>query len=235
MRFLPPNVAALAKICPKENHSKYALTHVHYVEQHDRSYMVEATDTRILARITGSQDFKNDAHPMHTELAALPNGGSSALIPAAIWKGQLTGTKAQANAGKVMPIVKCTGIVASEPTTHPTATYQQGGGKPVIKEGPAVQTVSFGSTTLEERRVKSLTVEAGRFPPVDDILPKRKPTASVTVSAALLRKLLDVASEVSDVVTIELRDASPLMVRCTGDGKAGDRSQAFTGLLMHIG
>ncbi len=207
--LLPSNVACIASICRKED-NKFALTGVHVKVAPDHaSYMIEATDTRMLARVEGlAEDFGSFPAPDLVRSAA--NGKTEALIPGTTWSKAFTKKRSRHN-----PILEQTALVIGENES------------------------TFAHTDLSTSSVQPVRNQEGRFPPTDTILPTANPTFSCAVDADLLMKLLKVAAQFADGdhsrVTLEFHLAEgQTVVTKAVMLKAQNQTQKFTGLLMPL-
>ena len=88
---LPRNLASLARICPKENTTRYAQSCVN-VKTTDQGYRAEATDGRIMAIVQGTSSPSShpDCNQCLKQMAseALDSGQDgvvSMLVPASFW------------------------------------------------------------------------------------------------------------------------------------------------------
>jgi DNA polymerase III sliding clamp (beta) subunit (PCNA family) len=199
--LLPANLASVTKCCAAD--TRYALAAVRLMATED-GYRVEATDGKRLARVDGDNAGDPARFPEIPALISAPNGASEALIPAKIF-------------AKACKDVN-TRLAGSEERRALA-----------VRLGKEVSTLATidedgGSLVRQPRNVE------GRFPNTDAVLPTGKPVASITVDAALLAELLQVAAQFADqgYVTIDLFGKGP--ARITGKNS----SQNFTGLIMPV-
>lgn len=205
--LLPSNLAVLSKIAAAQD-SKFAISGVRLRVQDDGSYVVEATDTRVLAQVTGRPADRFEDFPSLPALAAAPNGESEAVVPAKAWA-----TAFAKRHSRSKPILNYTAVViGKEVTTFATADSESG-----VAEG-----------------IKNL---GGRFPPCADVIPSRfkKPVFTIRVDPEQLARLLTVAAafttEDNRGVTLEFFDAEhPFVLRC----EHNIRHQSFVGLAMPL-
>ena len=229
MIFLPSNIAGLSEVCAKSD-TKYAITNVRVKVNEDGSYIADATDTRILARITGPGS-DGSGHPCKPTLEACPNGGTQALIPGDVIHDALKQSAKAKKASKVNPALGWLGVQIAAP----------------VKNNEYVQTPVFGSAVLatsdgSANRIESVKQpECERFPPFEDLIPSRtkKPDVRFRLDINYLRKLLDAAQQVSDSITLEAFRSShltedpdvtkPIIFRSHNDS-----GQEFTGLVLPL-
>ncbi len=223
MHLLPTNLGCIADCAAKED-TRYAITGVHVKVNDDNTYRVEATDTHILAVVTGECVDKADLHPFSTydPVCAAPNGKSESLINAKSFKDFF------AKAKKV--------------------TQKASGHKPILGSVATVigeKETTLGATDMEQRPVDRFTNLEGRYPPIRDIIPKstKKPVCKIRIDAKMLAKLLEVAAQFTDegigsnAVDILVFDGDgekyttkPLLIKAVKPSKA----QHFTGLIQPL-
>ena len=223
MRFIPSNLASLAEATHTSD-TKYALTCVQ-LQELEGGYRVDATDTRILAKVVGREHPEAKDHVgCIAALANQPNGGTKALVQAKQWKELLKASAQRRKAARKSSLYGTTGIVISEqPDIHVSSTV-----------------TAASSDGTGQARVETFQSGTGRFPPIDDILPRGKPAATITLGIDYLQRLLDVAKSVAgenNCVTLDIYPRSnrwggdvvqPVLLRAQPD----DKSQLFTGLIM---
>jgi hypothetical protein len=210
--LLPWNLSRLAAVAGKEN-TKYAITGVHLVVRPDGSYVAEATDTKVLARVTGTPQAQPNDFPAIPQLDAAPNGQSEAIVPAREWGRAFArpGRKPGAN-----PVLEQTAVVIGKRLT------------------------TFAHTDLETVTCASHPNVEGRFPPAADVVPKKAVVFSVRIDPVQLAALLDVAAAFTTdelpTVTLEFQaDAKgkpsathPIVVR------RKNADQEFVGLIVPL-
>lgn len=208
----------LAKLADATNHkggaNRWAVVGVHVRLKPDGSYVACATDTRSLVRVTGPGVGPVEDYPEVPALAAAPNGHAEAIVPAAAWKSAFAAAE-KLTRRSVKPILRSVAVVAGE------------------------NVVTMGCTDLDTYPVEQARRVEGRYPPVDDIVPKRPRPGAVTVGidplrfADTLRTLAAVAGAEpgGGGVTLEVAPGNkPIVLRATApDGAAVD------GLVMPFG
>src|SRR5580698_289464 len=85
MHLLPTHLAALADVAAKSQTGRFALETVHLRVHGDNTFIAEATDTKVLLRVSGPCVGPADEYPEHHAMTAAPNGKMGALIPASVW------------------------------------------------------------------------------------------------------------------------------------------------------
>jgi hypothetical protein len=200
--LLPANLSHVTKCCAAD--TRYVLAAVR-VAQTESGYRVEATDSRRLARVDGTNAGDPARFPEIPALTTAPNGASEALIPAKIF-------------AKACKDVN-TRLAGSEERRALA-----------VRLGKEVSTLATidedgGSLVRQPRNVE------GRFPNTDAVMPTGKPVASLMVDATLLAELLQVAVQfaIDGYVTIDLFAKGPARVTSKNE------SQKFTGLIMPVG
>jgi hypothetical protein len=200
--LLPANLSHVTKCCAAD--TRYVLAAVR-VAQTESGYRVEATDSRRLARVDGTNAGDPARFPEIPALTTAHNGASEALIPAKIF-------------AKACKDVN-TRLAGSEERRALA-----------VRLGKEVSTLATidedgGSLVRQPRNVE------GRFPNTDAVMPTGKPVASLMVDATLLAELLQVAVQfaIDGYVTIDLFAKGPARVTSKNE------SQKFTGLIMPVG
>lgn len=154
MHLLPLSLGRVAELAEKNDAGgRFALPNVHFRANNDKTFTVEATDTRRLIRVTGSHREDPADYPTAfiPGFDSSPNGGTDALIPAATWKAVF------AKAGKMTP------ARITKPVLRGVA----------VRVGKDVTT--FGATDAASTMCESVRNGEGRFPPVADVLAGLKP------------------------------------------------------------
>lgn len=225
MRLIPSNLASLSK-CVAGIDTKYAITNVRFKEE-DGGYRVEATDTRILAVVTGKDHpDKDTAVGIIDALAGQPNGGTECLVNSKEWADILKLTPARRKAASANGIHALTGIVVSQSHDKDTS--------PVVSVS-----ATDGNGSCHLRTIRGRT---GRFPPIDLIQPKNKITSRVTLCISALMKLLEAAHRIAgenDSVTLEIHENRK---NTFGNGEQpvrllaqpNDKTQLFSALIMPL-
>lgn len=226
MRFLPSNLAALSKVAARKD-TKYVLTAIQFRETH-RGYVASATDTRILARVVGNEISEAKDLPCFALLASQPNGGTEALIPAKEWAALLKTTAAQRRAAKQKPTLDVSGIVVTaKPKNHDATEVEK-----------QIATVVSSDNITQHSRLQTVQCVDGRFPLVDEVLPRRRPRVTVTLGIDDFIRLLEAARAIGDTVTIGLftdqQDrlgwTHPVLV----ETQSPDESQEFVGMIQPL-
>jgi hypothetical protein len=227
MRFLPPNVGAIVNAASKAD-TKYAITGVSYSELPDGRYELAATDTRILAVITGPSIPAGDSgHPCTPKLASAPNSGTAAIIPADTFAAMLKASPAQRKAAKRAPALASTGVVVgTSEFCSPSGQYL-----------PAP--VTFGKSDGAAEVIATHDAIVGRFPPFKDVIPSGRPVVRVKFAIELLQRLLSAAEAIGDTVIVDIMDdkgEKPVLMRnskyATKNGELTE--QTFMGLVMPL-
>jgi hypothetical protein len=180
-------------------------------------YCVEATDGKVLGRVTGEcEDAAN--YPVLPALQTASNGATEGLLPARAFR----------EACKKVP----KGV-----RYHPILTH--------LAVVLAPNEATLASTDLDQINAGTYRQVEGKYPPVDDVLPKGEPTARFSVNAKLLKELLDVAAAFAgdDIprVTVEVwmpKKAVPGQKEPTAVGpvrvRAKSNGQEFVGCIMPL-
>ena len=151
MHLLPTTLAAVADIAEKRENTRYAVTGVHLELKPDGAYRIDATDTKFLLRVTGKAPFPVDECPELPGMKDAPNGACKGLVPATVWRSAFsTAAKVTKRAASTKPIL---------------GTVQ-------VKLGK--DRATFGCTNLDSSPIESTALVEGRFPPVDQFVPKRR-------------------------------------------------------------
>jgi hypothetical protein len=212
-RLLPKNVGELARLAAKET-GRYATNGVCVAFTDGGKYRVEATDGKVLGRVTGVCEDAREYPPLPA-LESAPNGATEGVIPA----------KALKEACKKVPKGN---LVRSKPILGHRAVVM------------APNEATFASTDLDEATSGLTRLVEGKFPPCDDVFPKEKDeVVRIRVNPKLLKELLDVAAAFSDpdcpkvelVISGKGKDGyslSPVLVRAKHAG------QTFDGLIMPL-
>lgn len=199
--LLPANLSHVTKCCAAD--TRYALAAVRVLATED-GYRVEASDSKRLARVDGTNAGDPSKFPEIPALTTAPNGASEALIPAKIFAKACK----DVNTRLAGPEERRALAVRLGKDVSTLATIDEDG----------------GSLVRQPRNVE------GRFPDTDAAMPTGKPLASIMVDAVLLAELLQVAAQFASQghVTIDLFARGP--ARITGKNE----SQKFTGLMAPV-
>jgi hypothetical protein len=170
MHLLPTNLAPLADLADKRSTgSRFALTGIHLRVHGDNTFLAEATDTKVLLRVSGPCVAPCDEYPDHPGLKDAPNGSMEALIPATTW------TKVFSSAAK-------------------TTKRAYGDALKSVAVKMSKEMASFGSTNLDSYPVEQTKLVEGRFPPAADIIDqtRKRLTRSLWVDPIQLSRALKV-------------------------------------------
>ncbi len=206
--LLPANLGPLAKLSARVEHARFTATTAVRLVSTVRGYRAEATDGRVLGMVTGPLPEKPEDYPSIAALEAAPGGEAVALLPAADWDKAFRALPKQ-RTRYAKPIL---GNLAA-----------------ALGKNDAV----LASTDLDRASVANVRQVDGRYPDVDNVLPKKKPRLTFLVDPELLIRLLTVAKSFTDdehkAVTFEVRDdGAPIAVKC------GVSGQKFTGLIVPL-
>jgi len=220
MHLLPTNLGVIADCAAKED-TKYAISGVRLLLNDNNTYRVEATDTRFLAIVTGPCVAPSDEHPLSNfdPMTTAPNGHKESLVGTKAFKDYFAkAAKLTKKAAGIKPILGSVATVIGEKET------------------------TLGCTDLEQRQVDRLTNIEGRYPPVDECIPKKPPIAKFKVDAKRFADFLKIAAAFSDpdknnsveiqVLDSELKDgfaSKPIVVK-TSNG----HRQTFYGIQMPL-
>ena len=205
MILIPRNLSKMATLTAKES-TKFALTGVNLTVRGDGTYKVAASDSKIGGIIEGKARHNPDDFPVATD--HLPKGKGQAMISAKDWKVGI-GKPLSGRLAEAKPVIGETAVVI----------------------GDTVAT--FVGTDLERTETHQARTLEGRFPPIDEVVPKGKPAMAVKIDPEMLVKLLKVAQDIRPdgqaFVTLEIfRPDRPLVVRVENE------HQNFTGLIMPL-
>lgn len=210
--LLPRDFGGIAALCATDS-VRYALKSVRLqIDQEKQQVVAYATDGRFLGKLTAplvtGEEFPGDG----VAWSAADAGMLEAAVPARQWT----------EAFKMVP------------------TTRESNGKPIIENlavSLGVNTVTMGATNLETVRTITARQEEGRFPPVEEVLPKASPVFSAWVDPLYLAQLLSVVRSCGivndDNRGVELRcygPNMPLEVR----GANRDTGMRFRGIIMPL-
>jgi hypothetical protein len=170
LHLLPTHLAPLADLADKRSTgSRFALTGIHLRVHGDNTFLAEATDTKVLLRVSGPCVAPVDEYPEHPGLKDAPNGSMEALIPATTW------TKVFSSAAK-------------------TTKRAYGDALKSVAVKMSKEMASFGSTNLDSYPVEQTKLVEGRFPPAADIIDqtRKRLTRSLWVDPIQLSRALKV-------------------------------------------
>jgi DNA polymerase III sliding clamp (beta) subunit (PCNA family) len=205
MHLLPTNLGPLADITA--DNTRYALSGVK-ITLKDDTYEACATDAKILAIIEGGCENEKD-YPSIPAFDNAPNGKSECLVPAELWRSAFAEAKKITKKRFLPPILKHTAIKIGD------------------------NEVTLASTNLEESPVKFGKQLEGRFPSVNEVLPKKelKPLVSFQVDVDLMINLLKTAKIVGESVTISVFD--PKEYKLVSLNSKGE-NQVFKGVIFPL-
>ncbi len=211
MNLLPANLAKLADIASRDDRGRWTLRGVHVERSPEGTFTAAATDTRMLLRVSGPCE-PADEFPSIPAMKDVPDDAASGIVPASVW-----------------------GSVFAAATKHSRKATKS------ILQNVAVaigrEQAVFGMTNGDSSPVETTKLMEGRFPPVDDVFPKKPAAMRIRINPLLMAKLLKAMAEIAppdldgnDGVTMEIWDPNrPMVFRCPGP-----RGQELSGLLMPI-
>jgi hypothetical protein len=217
MLILPRNLAVLTKAAASDS-ARFALSAVRLQDTGNGTYLAEATDGRILARVTGTNATNPDDFPPIPALAAAPNSGTETLVPVADW------TRAFA----AIPKPKKR---SNQPQTLATACV-------IGEQKTTFGAVNAGTVAVTEAdRPGTGTGKdyiPARYPRTDEVFPKAARYA-FAVNPKLLANVLEIAATFTDAedpcVTIEVYDSTaPILVKA----RSMEAAQTFEGLIVPL-
>ena len=175
MNLLPTNLAPLADIADPNEGTRWAVTGVQLESFTDGTgWRATATDCKRMVRVSGPDITKADDYPDLPGMNAAPNGAMKALIPASRWKDFFR------NAAKLTKKAK--------PALRAVA----------VKMGP--DRVTLGATDGDDQPLTQTPTVEGRFPPINDIMPKKFGVglAVVNIDPALFAETLGAIAKMMD-------------------------------------
>jgi hypothetical protein len=202
--LLPRNLAKIAKCAAQECH-RYSITGVRLVST-EQGYLCEATDGRMLGRVTGPLPANPDQYPAGPGLTTAPNGCTESVIPRDAWTQAFKTLPRKT----LRPITQNLAVVLGSPVT------------------------TLGTTDDVKATVTPVNNLEGRWPPSDSILPTKESKATICFNADYLLQLIEVAREFGQksddsnpyvVLDVYGKDQA-MQVRSVND------AQRFTGLIM---
>jgi DNA polymerase III sliding clamp (beta) subunit (PCNA family) len=212
-KLLPKAVGGLTRLAAKDS-GRYAMNGVRVAFTDKGQFRAEATDGKVLGRVTGECADAREYPPLPA-LESAPNGATEGVIPA----------KALKEACKNVPKGS---LVRSKPILGHLAVVL------------APNEATLASTDLDGANAGLTRLVEGRFPPCDDVFPKQKDeVVRVRLNPKLLKELLDVAAAFSDpdgpkvelIVSGKGKDGYslfPVLVRAKHAG------QTFDGLIVPL-
>lgn len=194
MNLLPANLASLANVCD-DGTRRFCMQGVHVIFYGDNTYLAEATNGKVLIRVTAPAPADPSEYPSIPAMASAPNGATEASIPSADWARAFKSLP-RGRTVKSKSILGNLAVVCSE------------------KE------VALGSTDLSQASTalsRNLLSES-RYPMTSEVIPNTEPTAKVNIDARrmsdLLRALEPLTGDSCNRVTLEFhKDGGPLVIR----------------------
>lgn len=169
MKIIPSNLGKLSILAAKES-TKFALTGVR-IELKEDGYRALVTDSKAGAIVEGNYVADANEYPSWDALTNAPNGATSALVPADFWRDTM------AAATKLTK--RC----------H----------KSILKESVAIVTgdkeVTIGATNLEQNPTHASRLVEGRFPPLDECIPRSKPLIELFVDPDYMIDMMQAAKQ----------------------------------------
>ena len=162
MNLLPTNIGPLSVIADAKEGTRWACTGIQFESMFDGNGMPAgwracATDARRLLRVSGGDVGPIDEYPLPPAVESAPNGATKALIPAAKWDAFFK-QAAKLTAKKYLkPVLKSV----------------------LVKIGE--NRATFAATDLDSCPVEQTKLLEGKFPPVDDIIPKKLRTGASVI------------------------------------------------------
>lgn len=168
--------------------ARFAITGVR-LELSSHHYLADATDGRILIRIRGPRGECSD-YPPHPAVENAANGATTAIIPAKEWEKAFRQVPPRA----FKPILENVAVVLSD------------------KES------TLATTNLETASAVVCRNVEGRYPRVEDVLPRKQPRFTISVDPLYLAKVCTILASLADPdkrgVTLEFYDdCSPIAMR----------------------
>jgi hypothetical protein len=207
-------VAKLAKLA-STSPGRYALGCVRVQAAGDGTYRVEATDGRVLGVVRG--------HSLDTSYPAVeeaPNGVPEALIPAKDWQ----------DAFRLKGKEDAIGLAMSR--TEEEVPIPEGRR---AKDGPE-STVCVHRPCLFASDKGQLTTEAeeGRYPPINEVIPKHAALITFRLDPALLTRLLEVITALADDDNRAVTFLYYGKGRVVGLAAHNSQGQYFDGVIMPL-
>lgn len=166
MHLLPNTLAPLANAADPKEGSRWAVTGVHLRLLPGGGWEATATDTKQLLQVTGAAAMTTDEFPTWKALEDAPNSACEALVPADHWAATFAAAKKLAGKRRFPAAPKAV----------------------AVKLAPALAT--FGFTDREANKTEGTKLVEGKFPPVEVVWPKRKPTLTLALDPKRLGGLL---------------------------------------------
>jgi hypothetical protein len=210
MLTLPNNLAPLAQIAEKKEGARWAVTGVRLKALPGGEWEAAATDTKILLQVRGGSALPPDEFPEWPGLTSAANSASVGLIPTDFWAETFAAAK------------KLTG----------KKRYLKPPKAVAVKLAPTEAT--FGFTDTESNKTEVTKLVEGKFPPVEQIWPRKKPKLTVAIDPDLMVQLLRTMSallpEGQKRVELDfIDDKKPIIAR------AGSTEMQLKGLIMPLG
>lgn len=162
MNLLPLNIGSLSVIADAKEGTRWAVTGIQFESLTDGNGMPAgwracATDTKRMLRITGGDVGPIEEYPIPPALESAPNGATKVLIPAPKWDSFFKQAVKLTNKKNVKGILKSVALKISD------------------------ERATFSATDLDSCPVEQTKLIEGKFPPVDDVIPKRLRTGASVI------------------------------------------------------
>lgn len=189
MLVLPNNLKCLSSFTDDGAGARWAIGGVQVEDAGKGQYVAAATDCKTLVIVEGKAK-KADEYPAVGALEGAPNGGTKGIIPAKLF-AEVMADSAKKTKSCTRPILKTVAIQMSAPT----GIYGAEGYDP----GQAV----LGWTNLEQHSTPVTKLIEGRFPPYQDIIPKKAPLARIALDPEYIIRLGEVCKNMKPLVDKE--------------------------------
>jgi hypothetical protein len=167
MHLIPLRMAKMADVCSSDS-GRFATNGIKVWLHDDGGFRMAATDClRLIEYTSPPSETRADEFPRWDALKAAPNGAKNAIIPAPAFK-QFFG-----DAAKIIP----KRLGSNKAIGHVAVVL----GK---------EQTTFAATDLERRKLESVAHVDGKFVPVDDIWPTKRPAVVVRFDANLMANTL---------------------------------------------
>lgn len=182
MHLLPLNLARLAEHVG--DGTRYATSAIHVQLLDDNRFLAEATNCKVLVRVTGNCTGPAEDYPRIPAMDNAPNGRCEGLIPAEAWVRAFGSAKKLARKLS-KPILKSVAVKIGE------------------------NEATLGATNLNQAQAETTRLMEGKFPPAGEVIP-RSADAPVRIGvdplmmADCLRTLAEHRSEDGGPVEIEI-------------------------------
>src|SRR5262245_8244760 len=123
MHLLPLSLGRLAEHADRANRARFATSSVFLRVNTDNTFEAVATDTKVLARVTGPCAGDPAEFPEIPEFATRPDGCETALVPAEFWKRSFAYAKKLTPMSRMTkPWLRCLAVRIGENETSFAAT-----------------------------------------------------------------------------------------------------------------